>query len=677
MLIGGMSSHHINFLNVIHIYVLITVMNLPENAMMKSFRYYTVLRFISISILPFVALGVHAATLHVDCHNPAASDDNKGSLQAPYKTINAAAQVARSGDTVLVHPGVYREHIAPGKDGSCVTYKSAKRHQAIVRGSEVWTPKWKSTDIPGFYQAQLDSELFKGRMNPYLRTISIGPRDDSKAARPIEKKSEHWPLTLGQIFVDGQPMTQLNDFEQVRSTTGCWIVGHKGKSIYLHMPRHVERVEDASIELTIRDRIFAPLHRGLSDIAIEGFIMEHCANQGPFPQAGIISVRSGKAWRIQENIVRYAKTMGIDIGSETWDTRDLPYTSDDQQKMILGGQHLVLNNLVEDNGLSGIAGWSTAGTRIVGNTIRRNNRLGFQSKINAIWEEDGGIKVHSFDNGVIEGNLVINNEAAGIWIDNGYKGARISRNFVSGSLGKGIFVELGEGRCLIDNNIVAYTRSYSNFYGGDGIYSHDASDLIIVNNLLYHNARHGVLGQVVSDRKLGADQHLVECSRHNISGNLFIGNNDAAISMPLPSKLTMGNRCDYNVFIGHSVKLRRHKKVGHLSSKDMGGALAALDIPDATTEGELSLEQWKEAGYGKHSKLVEPCRMTIAPGNSIFHAMDISKNWALLAPLEDDVTKDYFGNQIDADGDGLSTAGPFSKLPPGENRWVLWPIRQH
>lgn len=51
--------------------------------------------------------------LHVDCNNPLASDDNDGSAERPFNTINVAAQVDTPGTRILIHGGVYRETVRP------------------------------------------------------------------------------------------------------------------------------------------------------------------------------------------------------------------------------------------------------------------------------------------------------------------------------------------------------------------------------------------------------------------------------------------------------------------------------------------------------------------------------------------------------------------------------------
>lgn len=50
------------------------------------------------------ALPAHAAVLHVA---PAGSDNNAGSAAAPYATIQAAVNNAKSGDTITLRAGTY------------------------------------------------------------------------------------------------------------------------------------------------------------------------------------------------------------------------------------------------------------------------------------------------------------------------------------------------------------------------------------------------------------------------------------------------------------------------------------------------------------------------------------------------------------------------------------------
>ena len=57
------------------------------------------------------------------------------------------------------------------------------------------------------------------------------------------------------------------------------------------------------------------------------------------------------------NTIRLAKTIGLDIGSETWDAANLDDTVEEDRRLMVQAGHIVRNNTISDNGLCGIAGW--------------------------------------------------------------------------------------------------------------------------------------------------------------------------------------------------------------------------------------------------------------------------------------------------------------------------------
>lgn len=70
-------------------------------------------------------------------------DTAVGSMEAPFRTINRAAQVARSGDTVRVFGGTYREWVNPRFGGTSehnrITYEAVEGEHPIIKGSEIVT----------------------------------------------------------------------------------------------------------------------------------------------------------------------------------------------------------------------------------------------------------------------------------------------------------------------------------------------------------------------------------------------------------------------------------------------------------------------------------------------------------------------------------------------------------
>ena len=58
-----------------------------------------------------------------------ASDNNNGSENFPFATISKAAEIAKAGDTVVIHEGVYYEEVVPKNDGtptSPIIFKAAE-----------------------------------------------------------------------------------------------------------------------------------------------------------------------------------------------------------------------------------------------------------------------------------------------------------------------------------------------------------------------------------------------------------------------------------------------------------------------------------------------------------------------------------------------------------------------
>ncbi|HVV01548.1 MAG TPA: right-handed parallel beta-helix repeat-containing protein [Verrucomicrobiae bacterium] len=468
-----------------------------------------------------------------------ASDTADGTAAHPLRTINAAAQLAQPGDVVTVGPGIYHEWVSPARGGSPnapIRYHSAPEHAATVRGTDVLAEEWKrETDFPGVFAARLPLAAFVFG-NPFVRPPS-----------PSKKQPQWIGKCDAMVFLKDQPLKQVMTREELAQTPGSWLSSEDGVQLFVHL-QDGRAPGKGSIEITTRDRIFAPHRRGLGYIIVEGFIFERCAARPDWPQLGAVSTRTGNHWTIRNNIVRFTTGKGIDCGSETWSPESLIATEPSDKRLLIGGYHLVEGNLVTDNAQCGIAAWNTESVRIIGNLVRANAARGAEKPIHFLADaEAAGIKVHAFRHGVIEGNLVVDNSSFGIWLDNGWENARMTRNICIANRGAGIFVELGFGPILVDHNLCSGSTKLWKPYLGDGIYTHDASGITIVHNTLLDNANDGLQELVVSERSY-ANRRLVEASDETISGNLFWGNQGAAISLPLDSPRSRYNHSDNNAF---------------------------------------------------------------------------------------------------------------------------------
>ena len=102
----------------------------------------------------------------------AGNDENNGTLESPLLTIQAAANIARPGDVIIVHEGVYRERINPPRGGTSddkrIVYRAAEGENVEIKGSEIiknWV-KFKGT----VWKVAIPDSLF-GLYNPYKDLI--------------------------------------------------------------------------------------------------------------------------------------------------------------------------------------------------------------------------------------------------------------------------------------------------------------------------------------------------------------------------------------------------------------------------------------------------------------------------------------------------------------------------
>jgi hypothetical protein len=98
-------------------------------------------------VLAVVSGPVSAATYYVDQDHPLASDDNAGTEDLPWKTINHAATVLQAGDTVLVKEGTYDvgtsanwavPAVGPVRSGTAdapITFQACRGHRVTITTS--------------------------------------------------------------------------------------------------------------------------------------------------------------------------------------------------------------------------------------------------------------------------------------------------------------------------------------------------------------------------------------------------------------------------------------------------------------------------------------------------------------------------------------------------------------
>ena len=370
---------------------------------------------------------------------PSGSDTGDGSAAKPYATIGKAADIARPGDVVTVHAGIYRECVKPRRGGRSeserITYRAASGEEVVVKGSER-IASWTS-EGDGVWKVTLPAVFF-GDYNPYALTLS-GP----------------W-LNYGQwhhrgdVYLDGEAFVEKRTAAEVRSAKHSW---HCETNTGVTTIRaHFGDVDPnaALAEINVRESLFMPDASGLGYITVDGFhFMHSAANWAPptIPlQPGAVGPRMGKRWIIENCRITNARSVGIILGQAP---------GVDYDDIDAYGEHIVRNNLIRRCGQAGIAG-QRGPTRclIVGNIVEETN---YRKEFGG-WET-AAIKFHNTVDTVIEANWIrgVHRQmqgAFGVWIDFGNQGTRISRNLICETEAEGIFLEMNHGPCLVDNNVV-------------------------------------------------------------------------------------------------------------------------------------------------------------------------------------------------------------------------------
>ena len=623
---------------------------------------------------------------------PTGDDRAAGNRAAPLRTISEAARRARPGDTVLVRAGVYRERISPprgGRPDKPIVYRGEKLGTVFVKGSERWTPAWRR-EAESIYSAIPDEALFNDDVyldsgNPFEVPLASTPY--GRNGRPEKQRFDYGDpnllYTCGQIIVNGTPFTQAPFLNEVKNRTGTWTCDRETGRITVNFGNLIPAGQ--TVEITTRRRIFAPHVQGLGHIIVEGFVFEHCGNQYPtnfwntpvWAQAGAVGLRGGHHWIVRNNMIRYAHTVGIDIGAGGGNNER---TESRSATMSLAGQdNLIERNYIVDNGAAGLIGLDSTRMVVRGNVILRNNTLRF---IGNKRYEHAGIKCHNIKDGLIEGNYIADNPLNdGVWLDNRFPGTRVTRNVIVNNGQKGIFLEMSDydfDTALIDHNILVGNRLIQ-------FYVHDASGSTVMHNLIANSPAASRFGQgayIYQVTKRTRTRH------HSLYNNIFV-NHKTMLDINYPAYRSGPQRLDHNVydaasqdptFIINSASDKPSpwspEAFIELVRSDLGQSASGLVTLDGGKRAAMTLPLWRVfwAAHGlsndRHSVTqqgmsvsYDPVRCEISLTIPFDPASIGSTNHAW-------IDKDFSGKSVPQDGRALP--GPFQTLRQGRNTFRVW-----
>ena len=473
----------------------------------------------------------YTSELFVDGSSAAASDDNDGSRDKPFKTIQAAADIAVPGTHIWIAPGEYREFVSPmrGGDGpdSMICYEAVEKGTVVIKASEVVTDFEESTDWRRWGHGGptssegLDAKIWCHRLSPdmfrgYNPFCAVNILHDRLFIEYDKTDMTPYLNRRGCVFCDGKPLKQVPLYNFMSGEAGTYWVEANGMAVHFRLPGD-EDPADHKIEITVREQCFAPTKPYLSYIKVKGITASHAAMGAPVPQRGAISAYRGHHWVIEDCTVDWANAVAIDIGNECWHHNlDFERTT---------GYSVIRRCYIKDAGVCGIAGLFAQKMLIEDNVIEGT---GWQ-KMELSWEA-AGLKFHNSVDGLFRRNIFKRTYRADhLWLDCGNKNNRITQNlFLDGiEQREAIFIECTrEGVNLIDNNIFWnvegrydkasvpdepgssgwYKLEEDGIINGYAIYGEGTDRLNIVNNLIGKCRGYAYFAKPVSFRLVPGDR---------------------------------------------------------------------------------------------------------------------------------------------------------------------------
>lgn len=481
------------------------------------------------------------------------SDHGDGSAASPLLTINAAANLAKPGDTVVVHTGEYREWVKPRVGGLSnrrrITYRAAPGERPVIKGSER-VQSWENVEGT-VWKAKVPNTLF-GTYNPFKEIVAgdwmIYP----------EGRTVH----LGDVYLNGKSFYEAESYEGVKNPAGhtevmdnwtkemvavtdaeqtkyTWYanVGDDETTIFANF--HGANPNKELTEINVRKCCFYPESTGVDYITVQGFEMAQAAPHWAPPtgdQPGMLGPHWSKGWIIEDNILHDAKCSAISIGKEAstgnqyrTSRRDKPGYQYQLEAVFAArkigwsketiGSHLIRNNVIYDCGQNAIVGHMGC----VFSEICHNHIYNIALKREFYGHEIAGIKLHAAIDVYIHHNH-IHDCSLGTWLDWQAQGTRVSKNLFHHN-NRDLFIEISHGPHVVDHNILGSKYALDNHaQGGAYVRNLIAGKIFHLKGLDRATPYHAPHSTEVTGFAMvyGADDRLYQ--------NLFIGGKaDAAV----------------------------------------------------------------------------------------------------------------------------------------------------
>jgi parallel beta-helix repeat protein len=383
-----------------------------------------------------VTLGTHTETILAGAIyvSPSGNNSNAGTIGSPKLTIGGARSVVASGKQIVLRAGVYNETVTEStKEIHIVNYPG---EVVWLDGSRVET-SWTSSG----------GRWFAANTIEFANGASF-----SQNTHQAEFMDDDYPMSRypDRVYIDGVSQTQVATLAECGA--GECFFDYAADRVYIG-------TNPAGHEVRIGNKTNA-VNFSFAGCTIKGVgIRRYSNNISSF--GALIMARTGN---IAENvIVDDCATIGISVGMSNASAKN----------------QIIRNCTITNCGLLGVHGNVCDGLVFENNVVSGNNAEHFN-----VAPSSAGIKVTHARGIRISNNLVTDNLAFAIWLDESVYDFAIVNNTVTGNVKAGIDVE------LCGNGIIAGNYVDCELQGETAIHLFDAGNIKVFNNLLAGGTLH-------------------------------------------------------------------------------------------------------------------------------------------------------------------------------------------
>lgn len=360
-----------------------------------------------------------------------------------YRSIQAAADAARPGDTVLIDGGIYRETVTvPAMDttaGEPVRFVAAPGQHPVLTGADRQTG-WVQI-VGGMWQLTRGASYF-GSFNPFAARWASGTLPGSSRAR-----------SSGGVYLDATVLAEQPSIAATQSTPYSWTASVDASGTTVITANFAGADPNThDTEINRREQVFtAAWNQAYVDV--EGLTIMRGAGTKDInywrsaakPTDGALSVNGGYKWTIRGNTFIQNSGVALDFGMGSQGVVDAHGGFPAHY-----GSHLIDGNLFQDNATNGAFAWRSPFT------VAENNRFVNNDTDNTGLVSEAAFKIVDEGPGVrVTHNYFYSNQdwsQLAIWMDSEIQDSVVAGNVMVNT--GGVSYEANLANNLFANNVM-------------------------------------------------------------------------------------------------------------------------------------------------------------------------------------------------------------------------------